>query len=98
MHNNLRSKKMSRGTSLLEMLVYVGILVIIVSAVGSTVLALSRVYRSIVSEQQIEEGGQTALERILRETRDASSIDAANSTFASTTGKLTLNTTDDSGN
>jgi Tfp pilus assembly protein PilW len=97
MQKNLRGTKTSSGASILEMLVYVGILVIIVAAVGSAVLALSRVYRSIVSEQQIEEGGQTALERILRETRGASSIDSVNSTFASTTGKLTLNTTDSSG-
>lgn len=88
----------SRGVSLIEMLIYVGILVLVVAAVGSTILALSRVYRAIVSEQQIEEAGHIALERMVREIHGATSIDTAGSTFASTTGTLTLNTIDESQN
>lgn len=86
------------GFSLIEMLVYTAILILIVAAVGSTILALSRVYRAITTEQIVEDAGQVTLERILRTTKDALSIDSAQSAFASTTGKLTLNTLDDDGN
>ncbi len=85
----------SSGTSLIELLIYTGILVLIVSAVGSTTLALSRIYRTIVAEQTVEEAGHVALERILRETRDAVSINAGSSDFATTTGRLTLNAIDE---
>jgi len=89
--------KTDRGVSIIEMLIYTGILIIIVAAVGSTVLALSRVYRSITAGQQVEEAGHIALERILRETKGAISIDGAQSDFATPSGRLTLNILDDDG-
>ncbi|RJQ33648.1 hypothetical protein C4568_04195 [Candidatus Parcubacteria bacterium] len=92
-----RQPSKERGVSLIEMLIYTAILILIVMAVGSTVLAFSRVYRSIIAEQKVEEAGHVAMERIMREIKKGSSIDSAGSSFASATGALALNTTDDGG-
>lgn len=83
-----------RGVSLIEMLVYTGILILIATAVSSTILALSRVYRSIAAEQRVEEAAMVALERMVRETRRADSIDEAQSIFDTSSGQLTIHTTD----
>ena len=89
--------KAERGVSLIEILVYTGVLLLIVAAVGSTVVALSRVYQSMSAEQRIEEAAEVALERMLRETRRAKNLDIAQSSFDTAAGQLTLNTTDDGG-
>src|SRR3989344_2483131 len=86
----------AQGFSLIETLIYTGILIFIVVVVGSTILAFSRVYRSIIAEQHVEHAAD-ALERILRETRNATSIDASGSTFGNDTGVLSLNTKDEDG-
>jgi type II secretory pathway pseudopilin PulG len=85
------------GFTLIEILIYTGILVLLVAVTVSTLLALSRSYRTLSAAQQIESGAELSLERMLRETRDATSIDATQSTFTTSPGVLTLNTTDEAG-
>lgn len=90
--------RLQAGFTLIEMLIYAGILVIIMAVVVSTLLALSRSYRTLSVAQQVESAAEVSLDRMLRETRSATSIDTAQSAFGTSTGKLTLNTTDSNGN
>ncbi len=87
-----------RGYTLIELLLYTGILIILVAVVGGTLLAFSRSYRSIAAEQALEQGAGSAMQRIVYEARNATSIDVVNSTFNSSPGKLSLNSSDQSGN
>lgn len=92
------SYKLQAGFTLIELLVYTGILILIVAVVGSTLLALSRSYGAIISEQRVDQAAQDAMDRMVREIRRASSINAAASTFNATSSVLSLNSTDTSGN
>ena len=91
------SLRASRGFTLIELLLYTGILIILVSVIGSTLLAFSRTYRSIASEQAIEQGAEGGLERMVRDIHSASTIDTANSMFDTSPGALSLNATDAAG-
>lgn len=87
----------TRGIALIESLFYVAILVLLVSAAVSTLIALNTSYGNIRSAESIGSSARIALDRIVKEVRLASSIDASNSAFATSTGRLSLMTTDASG-
>ena len=79
------------------MLIYAGILIIVMAVVVSTLLALSRSYRTLSAAQRVESAAESSLDRILREARAGESIDTAQSALATSPGQLTLNTTDEDG-
>ncbi len=87
-----------RGTTLIEGVFYIFVLTLMFGAIIGALVSLSRSYRSIQSAQNVETTAEVSLDRIVREIRDATSIDIANSTLGSSPGVLTLNTTDVSGN
>ena len=89
--------KNERGVTLIEMLVYTFILTLLVSVVIYTLITMNNLYRSIRSTAGIESAAHVAFERMSRELRGASSIDVSQSTFDSSPGQITLNTTDNSG-
>jgi len=84
----------NRGISLIEILIYTGILTLMVTTIGSTILALSRVYASITAEQRIEEAALIGLDRILSETKKAISVTTGASNFNTTLGKLAIQAVD----
>lgn len=87
-----------RGVSLVEILIYTGILVILMTIIVSTLLALSRSNITIGTAQRIGSAAEVSLERMVRDARSASSIDIAQSILGTSPGQLTLNSTDASGN
>ena len=74
----------------MEMLVYVGILVIISLLLINTVFTFSQSYRGLSALRLAEHSGIDSMERMTRDIRQASSVDSSHSTFGGTAGVLTL--------
>lgn len=84
------------GSTLIEMLVYLAILLVLLAAMINMTLIVSRTYRSLKVSKNIEAAAGVAFERMTREIRGAISINTANSIFDTNPGVLVLNTTDPS--
>ncbi|MFA6536659.1 MAG: hypothetical protein WCT25_04510 [Candidatus Paceibacterota bacterium] len=85
------------GISLVEILIYVAVMTMFLILIVNAVQSFSKSYRSMHSAQNVELSAETALERLTREIRGATSVDTAQSTLGSSPGILFLNTTDDAG-
>jgi Tfp pilus assembly protein PilW len=85
-----RSKKLNGGFSLMEMVVYVAILAVILVFVIDTVVAFGSSYRDIAARRSADRAGLDALERMTREIRAATSVNAAQSTLGTSPGTLSL--------
>ncbi len=87
-----------KGAALIETLVYVFILSLLSGSIVMSLLSLNRSYASIQSSVALESAASIALERIVRDIRNSTSVDNANSTFNSSPGVLSLNSEDSAGN
>ncbi|MBI2087025.1 MAG: prepilin-type N-terminal cleavage/methylation domain-containing protein [Candidatus Zambryskibacteria bacterium] len=87
-----------RGFSLVEMLIYISILAFMLVVIMNITVSLFRSERTIQSSRSIENSALTILERLVREIRQADSIDALSSVFDISPGALVLNGTDEFGN
>ena len=87
----------NRGFSLVETFLYAAILSIVLLVVAETLIAVIRSSGSLRTAQRIERDAGFALERMVREIRDAKSVDVAGSTLGTHPGILALNTTTVSG-
>lgn len=83
--------------TIIETLFYIMILVLLTAVTVGTLLSLSSIYRNLQSLESVNESAQSSLERIVRETRGATSIDTFQSTLGSSPGNLFLNTLDQNG-
>lgn len=88
--------RLNRGFSMVEMIVYLAILSVMLVSVVGTLRAMTRSYGSLRTAMNVERSAVGILERMLREVRDAKSIDAA-SVLGSSPGKLILHSTDAAG-
>ena len=86
-----------RGISLVETLLYTAILSIVLLVVAETLIAVTRSSGNLRAAQRIERDAGFALERMVREIRDAEAVDAAGSTLGAHPGVLALNATTVSG-
>lgn len=86
-----------KGFSLVETLIYIGLLVLIVSVTVYAIFGMVRAQRNMKSSVLIQESATAAFDRLVREIRDADGVDAS-STLGTNPGVLKLNTTDSSGN
>lgn len=93
----LERKTWRRGFTIIETLVYLSILALMLVAVVAVLLNMSRVYNTLTSNRTLNASAVASMERIVREIRQANSIDVANSIFNVNPGKLVLNTTDENG-
>ncbi|CAN5190506.1 hypothetical protein BH11PAT1_BH11PAT1_3340 [soil metagenome] len=91
-------KKLSRGFSLPEMLIYIVILTLILGVIVSILTSMIRTQRVAESSKSVENAAIFGLERIVRETRDASSVTVGSSVLDSSPGVLVLAGSDASGN
>ena len=82
---------MKRGYTLLETVVYIGILAVIVVLALGAILSIYQAYGKARIERQIATNGDVAMERIIREVRAATSTKAS-SVFGSHPGVLALST------
>ncbi len=74
------ARETRRGTTLLELLIYIAIFVIIIGSVVGILLAILRIQNSSTSAREVTEQGRFVLQTIQREVRDASIIDVATNT------------------
>ncbi len=78
-----------RGFSLLEMLIYTALVALIATIIIESFIPLARSYAVLIASSRVSASGSAALERIVREVRDASAV-GAGSTFGSSPGTLVL--------
>lgn len=87
-----------RGFSIVEMLIYVFILSLMLVVIINTIGGLTASQRKIKATRAVELSSITTLERIVREIRNAVSVDVLNTSFGTNPGSLSLNSTDSDGN
>lgn len=90
------------GYTLIEMLFYVFLLSLILLVVINVLVLIINSQKNLKASKNIENAAVISLERIVREIRNAKSLDLLNSNLNTTSGTITgtlqLNTTDDAGN
>lgn len=89
--------KKDEGYTLLETVVYVGVLSVAVMAIFTILFSITRAFTDARIYNEVELSGATAMERIAREIRTAGSVDPGNSVLDANPGQLQLNTTDEAG-
>lgn len=92
-HNSLAF----RGSSLLETLIYAAILGLVAVLTTGSILAMMKSYSSIKLSRDMNLSASVAMNRISNEIRLSNNLDDAGSLYATSSGKLKLNTVDDSG-
>jgi len=90
-------KHSQEGYSLLETVVYVAVFAVFSVVVVNSLIVVTGTFLNIRTERTVNNTASVALDRIVRETRLANSVDTLNSTFDVNPGRLTLNTTDSMG-
>ncbi|MEK7117927.1 MAG: hypothetical protein AAB861_04120 [Patescibacteria group bacterium] len=91
-------KKQTGGLTIVETLIYIGIFVIALTVIVQMMFSLTKTHRLVKLKQSLEASGTISMERMLREIRNATSIDMVNSALGSSPGKLVLTGTDENGN
>ena len=86
-----------KGSSLLETLIYAAILGLVAVFTTGSILAMMKSYSSVKMSRDLNFSASVAMERMTNEIRLANDIDDAGSVFATSSGKLKLNTTDNFG-
>jgi len=86
--------KNKKGSSLIELLVYIFLLSVIVLILINTVMAMVISHRNIKIIRTIESSAASSMERMTREIRNAISVDVGSSILNTNPGKLVLNTLD----
>ena len=97
-HRHNVKRHAHQGFSLVEMLIYVSILSLMLVVIINTIGTLTSSLRRIKSTKAIESSSIAVLERVIRETRDATSVNGAQSVLGSNPGTLSLNSKDINGN
>ena len=82
--------KASRGFSLIEMVVYIGLLTLVVTFVIALLIPLSKSFATLRATQDLNSVANASLERMARDIRSANTINISGSTFATSTGALSL--------
>ncbi|KKU25887.1 MAG: hypothetical protein UX39_C0016G0008 [Candidatus Magasanikbacteria bacterium GW2011_GWA2_46_17] len=88
-----KNQKFTTGFSLVEMIIYVGLLAIILVAMMNMLFGMSRAYGYLKFSRHIQSSAVTALDRMVRDIRNAQSVNTAESTLGTSPGVLTINTT-----
>jgi type II secretory pathway pseudopilin PulG len=87
--NNIR-KSASAGFSLIEALVYLSITVVLAGALVTTFLSLNTTLLRNRTERELTHSASVSLERMVRDIREANSVDTGMSTLGSSPGVLEL--------
>ena len=89
-------RKLNRGFSLLEMLIYIAIMTLLLVVIANMLNSMIRSERVADSSKAVENAAVFGLDRIVREIRDASLV-SASSTLNTSPGVLNLSGTDTNG-
>lgn len=93
-----RPQLVSRGFTIIELLVYLAIFVTVTAGSISLLFALEDVYQQYVVKQTLMESGTAIMERVLYEVREANQVlvgDSVLATATTTAGVLTLSVDSD---
>jgi len=90
-------KNNKAGFSLLEMVLYIGIIALISVLAMQSLFVMIRAFTNIRVMQDLNKNATTAIERMAFEIRSAYDVDLGNSTLDSSPGVLELLTTDSGG-
>ncbi len=80
-----------KGFTLIETIVYIAVVAVVALSFGGMVLAVARSYSRLSVVRSLDVAGTSAMDRMTRTIRSASSIDLAGSTLGSSPGVLSLN-------
>jgi len=94
---SLRTCRLKKGMTVIEIVVYVAILSLLLATVISSGTKLASVYRTLEGVRNINLSAITALERMIREVRSSTDINQSSSVFNTSPGTLELVTTDEAG-
>src|SRR3989344_244147 len=81
--------KTTEGMTLLEALIYIGLLVLLLTAIVGLFVSMMRSYGTLLVARHINESATLSVERIVRDIRAASSV-GAGSILSTNPGQLTL--------
>lgn len=80
----------SKGFTLIEVVIYIAVLGLSLAAIVTSVIAITRSQSRIQLDERIQQAANTTLERLVREIREAESIDAVDSVFDTSPGRLVI--------
>lgn len=83
--------KKSGGVTLIEMVVYIALLLVMIIALTYSIRSLLVSYNDLKLERKVEQSALAAMDRITRDIRNATSINAGQSSFGNSNGSLSLN-------
>ncbi len=81
------------GFSLVEMIIYVGLLALVLVSLVNMLLGMARAYSYLKLSRHIQSSAVVALDRVIRDIRNAQSVNMPQSVLGASPGVLTLNTT-----
>lgn len=87
-----KEHKCIKGFSLIEIIIYIAILAVISVLVVETIVGASEVFGKARVKRALTLEGRSAMERMMREIRLATSVDTVGSVFGGHPGRLKLNT------
>lgn len=91
--NNMHTTK--EGWSLVETLMYCALFVVVMTIVSLILLSTTNVFKLAAARRTVGVTGQTALMRVVTETRQSVAVDTINSVFGATSSVVALTTYDD---
>ena len=94
----LRTCAKNRGFTLAELLVYIGIMALALTAIVVLLINATHIVRRVQESNDVRTSATVALERIGREAKRAVSVSIAESTLGTNPGVLALHSRDDAGN
>lgn len=93
-----RSKiQKNKGFTFVELLIYIGFLSMFLTVMINCVVLFSKSWAVIRANRALNTSAVSLLERITRDVRNATAINVGASSFATSTGVLTITTKDDAG-
>jgi type II secretory pathway pseudopilin PulG len=84
----------SKGFTIVELIVYLGILVLMLVAVVQSVVLLTSSYRNVKAIRDIEVSGMYIMDRMTRDIRSADSVSTIDSVFNTSPGTVVVSATD----
>jgi Tfp pilus assembly protein PilW len=90
-------RRRTSGFTLIETIVYVGLVVLFVLLLVEIMIMMSTTYRKLVLARTLAESGAVAMERMTREIRIADDIDLPGSVLDQAAGRLRLYSSTESG-
>ncbi len=85
-----REAKRSGGVTLIEMILYVVLLTFVMAVIVQMLVSISGVYRNIKITRELESSGTIAMEQMLREIRNASSVEVTDSVLGIHPGTIAV--------